>query len=57
MRAVSAKALFVPLLSTLLRLQRDHHLHEIPRVSLRFTLGYALLRLQRVLDTVFSASK
>ena len=28
-RAVSAKTLFVLLLSTLLRLQRDHHLHEI----------------------------
>ena len=29
MRAVSAKALYVLLLSTLLRLQRDHHLHQI----------------------------
>ena len=29
MRAVSAKSLYVLLLSTLLRLQRDHHLHEI----------------------------
>ena len=29
MRAVSAKALYILLLSTLLRLQCDHHLHEI----------------------------
>ena len=29
MRAVSAKALYILLLSTLLRLQRDHHLYEI----------------------------
>ena len=29
MRAVSAKALYILLLSTLLRLQRGHHLHEI----------------------------
>ena len=29
MRTVSAKALYVRLLSTLLRFQRDHHLHEI----------------------------
>ena len=29
----------------------------IPRVPLRFTLGCALLRLQRVLDNVFSTSR
>ena len=29
MRPERAKALYVLLLSTLLRLQRDHHLHEI----------------------------
>ena len=55
MRAVSAKALNILLLSTLLRfafpfsrrplVQRDHHLYEKPRVSLRSTLGYALVGL------------
>ena len=57
MRAVSAKALYILLLSTLLRLQRDNHLHKKPRVPLRSTLGYVLLRLQRVLVNVFSASE
>ena len=32
---------------TLLRLQRALNITASPRVSLRFTLGYALLRLQR----------
>ena len=47
MRAVSAKALFVLLLSTLLRLQRDHHLHETTQGVATLTLGYVLLRFQR----------
>ena len=41
MRAVSAKALSALLLSTLLRLQRDHQLREITQ---GVALGYALLR-------------
>ena len=44
MRAVSAKALSVLLLSTLLRLQCNNQLREITQ---GVALGYALLRLQR----------
>ena len=36
MRAVSAKALYILLLSTLLRFQRDHHRHELQNKDIQF---------------------
>ncbi|MDY5182172.1 MAG: hypothetical protein SPK35_00505, partial [Prevotella sp.] len=55
-RPERAKAYITAGYITLLRLQRALTISPTPRVPLRSTLGYVLLRLQRVLVNVFSAS-
>lgn len=54
MRAVSAKALFVLLLSTLLRLQCDNHLHELQNYDiqlLHIKLYTLIIRVTHTMET------